>query len=162
MSRARSTLASARHAIDELRDTSAGEQTLIEAVQEEIQHFTTATGIPCHSELEALDLVPREFHEQVLRSISEVLTNIARHAHAKRAWVQITRQENEMLRIEVCDDGIGFVQDTPLPHQTGHYGLVGLRERARLSGGTVQITSTPGGGTTVALHIPTQKEAIQR
>ena len=57
------------------------------------------------------------------------------------------------LLLEIGDDGVGFDPDA-LVHAPGHYGLLGLRERARLAGGRLKITSQPGAGTTLHLHLP--------
>ena len=59
----------------------------------------------------------------------------------------------QVLAIEVQDDGIGF-DPAVLATGSGHYGLVGLRERARLAGGAVEVTSTRGTGTTLRLCVP--------
>jgi len=125
-------------------------------VQEEIGRFTTATGIPCHGELEVWSLLPSPLYEQVLRVIGEGLTNIARHAQAHRAEVRI-REENATLMIELRDDGIG-VAPIAVTTATGHYGLLGLRERARLLGGHLEIQSVPGEGTVLRFSFPHPSE----
>jgi len=146
--RARSTLADARRAIDDLRDADA---STAEAVDREVSRFTTATGIPCQIEMPAsLNLSERE-GENVVRCISEGLANVARHARATNAWVTI-RQENGRLQVTVRDNGQGF--DTGQSVASGHYGLLGLRERARLAGGELVVESTPGSGTVLTMNIP--------
>jgi signal transduction histidine kinase len=55
------------------------------------------------------------------------------------------------LLVEVRDDGSGF---DPLAVGQGHYGLLGMRERVRLAGGSLQVISRPGEGTAVVLHLP--------
>ncbi|MCA9959352.1 MAG: sensor histidine kinase [Anaerolineales bacterium] len=146
--RARSTLADARRAIDDLRIT--GTQSPLEAIAREVERFTSATGIPCATELPtALDL-PSLQSEHLLRCISEGLTNVARHAQATQAWVTLT-QADAALHITVRDNGRGF-DPTAIP--AGHYGLVGLRERARLAGGTLHIASEPEQGTRIEMVIP--------
>ncbi|MEZ4645393.1 MAG: sensor histidine kinase [Chloroflexota bacterium] len=146
--RARSTLADARRAIDDLRIT--GTQSPLEAIAREVERFTSATGIPCATELPtALDL-PTLQSEHLLRCISEGLTNVARHAQATQAWVTLT-QADAALHITVRDNGRGF-DPTAIP--AGHYGLVGLRERARLAGGTLHIASEPEQGTRIEMVIP--------
>ena len=65
----------------------------------------------------------------------------------------IVTREPEGYTIEVRDDGVGFDLAAP-PDSTGHYGLLGLRERARLLGGSVELKSTPGEGTTLRLLFP--------
>ena len=88
-----------------------------------------------------------------MRVVAEGLVNVARHAQAAQAWVTGSVVDDDWIEIEVRDDGIGFdpaAQTTP----AGHYGLVGMRERARLAGGTLTIDSAPGGGTRLLLRFP--------
>ncbi|HEY7417998.1 MAG TPA: sensor histidine kinase [Ktedonobacteraceae bacterium] len=152
MGRARATLAEARSAIDDLRATALDSDNLLLAVQREVNRFTEATSISCVASTSALSAVPEHLCEHVLRAITEGLTNAARHSRAHQ--VQVCAHLNEaMLVIEVCDDGIGF--DSALVGiQKGHYGLLGLRERARLCGGYLDIESTTGKGTTLRLYLP--------
>jgi NarL family two-component system sensor histidine kinase YdfH len=153
---ARETLANARSAIDDLRVTGSSAADLAEAVQEEMRCFAVATGIPCASELELLAQVAPAHAEHILRAISEGLRNIAQHAQARHAWVRATSDKN-LLMIEVGDDGIGF-DPALVARQDGHYGLLGLRERARLIGGQLALLSAPGQGTRVQLQVPESEE----
>jgi len=77
---------------------------------------------------------------------------VACHAQAQQVWMQATASLDGLL-LEIGDDGVGFDPDA-LVHAPGHYGLLGLRERARLAGGHLKITSQPGAGTTLHLHLP--------
>jgi NarL family two-component system sensor histidine kinase YdfH len=150
MARARSTLADARHAIDDLRDDNSSID--VEAtVRAEAERFTSATGIPCDLDLEITSHIPQPLVEQVLKIASEGLTNIARHARAENVSLQIDAH-NGLLEMEIKDDGSGF--DTNQVGKSGHYGLIGMRERARLAGGTLDIHSRPGEGTTLKLRFP--------
>jgi NarL family two-component system sensor histidine kinase YdfH len=148
---ARSALVQARCAIGNLRAEILPAATLSQAVQEEIKRFTTATGIACQTDLAALPLAPSSQYEQVVRTVSEGLTNVARHAQARHAWVR-TSSTSQALILEVGDDGKGFRSDTP--SQVGHYGLIGLRERARLAQGQLEVRSEPDQGTVLLLHLP--------
>ena len=153
MARARATLADARRAIDDLRvDDICKKGDLIELVEEEISRFTAATGITCSCDLDSLSTIPAALHEHALRAVTEGLTNVARHAQARQVWVS-AEQRGDMLAIEVRDDGIGF-EPAALAEQVGHYGLLGMRERARLAGGSLEIVSAPSAGTTIRLQLP--------
>ena len=158
MERTHATLAEARNAIYDLRlDTESG-CNLVISVQEEIEHFADNTGIACTANIEASSSVPPPLCTHILCMISEGLTNVARHAHAQHVWVSTTYEShntNKRLLIEVCDDGNGFDPEV-VARQDGHYGLIGLRERARLLGGNLETHSKPGKGTT--LHIPSEHE----
>jgi two-component system, NarL family, sensor histidine kinase YdfH len=152
MARARATLADARRAIDDLRVDDISKGDLAQVVQEEISRFTAATGIPCNCDLDSLSTIPVALHEHALRAVTEGLTNVARHAQANQVWVS-AEQRDGMLAIEVRDNGIGF-EPVTIAQQVGHYGLLGMRERARLAGGSLEIMSAPSVGTTICLRLP--------
>jgi len=158
MARARATLADARHAIDDLRDT-APNLDIESAVRAEVERFMSATSIPCDLDLEITSSVPDPVVEQVLKIISEGLTNITRHARAEHVRLQL-EAHNGLLNMEIEDDGVGF--DASGQTDSGHYGLVGMRERARLAGGTLEICSQPGKGTILQLRLPLVERNIVR
>jgi two-component system, NarL family, sensor histidine kinase YdfH len=151
---ARSALNEARWTIENLR-TMAADVAYPEALLKEIEHFQVATGIACECDLAALSGLAETTSEQVLLVVREGLTNIGRHAQAHRVWVR-TREDQGRLEIEVGDDGIGF-DLASVKGQSGHYGLLGLRERVRLLGGEVEIHSVPGEGTTISFSLPNLK-----
>ena len=150
MARARATLADARHAIDDLRndETKLDVESIVRA---EAERFTSATGIFCELDLEITSHIPEPLAEQVLKIASEGLTNIARHARAENVSLQIDAH-NGLLEMEIKDDGSGF--DTNQIGKSGHYGLIGMRERARLASGTLDIHSRLGEGTALKLSFP--------
>ncbi len=154
MERARSTLADARRAIDDLRSGKLPEVDLETAVRAEADRFTAASGIPCELSIVLPPSLPDDVHENALRVVSEALTNIARHAQAQQVAVSL-RPIDQALNIEVRDDGVGF---EPAQIGTGHYGLIGLRERTRLVGGTLNVESAPGRGTVLRVQLPSEKE----
>ena len=148
MEKARGTLAEARQAIDNLRQPA--ERDLAEAVRQEAERFTNATGIPCEPEIDIPIDIPDLVSETSVRAISEGLTNVARHAKAKNVTLRLTGIEKG-LEIEICDDGVGF---DPQAVQAGHYGLLGMRERVRLAGGRLEVRSESGKGTCITLRFP--------
>jgi signal transduction histidine kinase len=91
----------------------------------------------------------------LFRIAQEALSNVAKHARASRVLLRLTRHE-DALELRVEDDGAGFPPDGPLPPRTpGHgLGIVSMRERAELLGGTCTIASAPGTGTTVTITLP--------
>jgi NarL family two-component system sensor histidine kinase YdfH len=125
---------------------------LAAAVREEVSRFSSASGISCTVEISLPDELPEQLCEQTLRVVNEGLTNIARHAQAKQAWVHLIKNDKG-LEIEIGDDGVGFDPDKRLG-QSGHYGLKGMEERARLAGGSLEVKSIPGNGTQLYLHLP--------
>jgi NarL family two-component system sensor histidine kinase YdfH len=152
MTRARTVLTETRYVLHDLRTDKPRPDDLPEMVQEEIDRFMIATGIPCDAELDALVNTPAVHCTHVLRVVTEGLTNIARHARAHHVWVRAIPGE-QRLEIEVADDGVGFDPKTVTP-SGGHYGLIGLHERARQIGGQLTIISSPGKGTTLRVGVP--------
>lgn len=146
MARARTTLADARRVIEDLRAVPSTTD-LADALRHEVTRFTDATGIPCAFDFALAGSLPEATAEHLLRIVVEGLTNIARHAQATHAWVNVTESDNG-LTVEVGDDGVGF-DPTAAFDQPGHYGLLGMRERARLAGGVFVVESASGAGTRV-------------
>jgi signal transduction histidine kinase len=90
----------------------------------------------------------------LFRLVQEALTNMARHAHATRATIRITREQvagprGERLVVRVTDDGRGV----DLAERRSGLGLIGMRERATACGGTFEISSAPGAGFTVTASL---------
>jgi signal transduction histidine kinase len=103
----------------------------------------------------AVHRLPPEFELAAYRIVQEALSNVTQHAHASQAWVHV-RFESEHLGLSVRDDGQGFVApDLPdtLARQ-GHFGLMGIRERALLYGGQLSLRSAPGEGTELYVRLP--------
>lgn len=149
--RARTTITTARAVITDLRTETPPTVDIRVAIQAEAEHFTAATGIPCTCELPTK--LPGEYYEHLLRLISEGLTNIARHAQASQVWIK-AGAAHAVLTLEIGDNGIGF---EPALITGGHYGLLGLRERARLMNGQLLLCSEPGKGTTIRLSLPWER-----
>ncbi|MFZ5495118.1 MAG: histidine kinase [Verrucomicrobiota bacterium] len=95
--------------------------------------------------------LPEVVEENVLRIGQEALTNIGKHAHAKRITVRLNF-DPRALRLRIEDDGVGFAQGG-VPAE-GHFGLTGMTERAKRLSGGLTVRSTPGRGTCVLLEIP--------
>jgi NarL family two-component system sensor histidine kinase YdfH len=149
LARARSTLANSRAAIDDLRVIPA---SLPEAMRAKSERFTQATGIPCELNLSLGRTAPSPYTgEHLLNVLNEALANITRHAQANQVWVRLEAIEDR-LELEVRDNGKGF--DSGKAIEAGHYGLLGMRERARLVGGTLEIKSEIEQGTRIRLILP--------
>jgi signal transduction histidine kinase len=84
----------------------------------------------------------------VYRMVQEALNNAQRHAHAKNALVEL-KQTGDVIRVNTRDDGSGFD-----PKRTRGMGLLGMEERVKRLGGTIQIDSRPGAGTTIRAELP--------
>jgi signal transduction histidine kinase len=90
--------------------------------------------------------------DTIYRLVQESLTNVVKHAEATRVTVAV-RETGEVVEIEVRDDGAGFDPDT----STEGFGLLGMRERAALAGGSVAVESSPGHGSTIHAIVPQQR-----
>jgi len=152
MGRARTTLADARHAIEDLRDPRFTPADLQTAIREEAERFSHTTGIDCQLQLCNPEGLSSSVAETVLRMVSEGLMNIARHAQATEVFVDLVCADLE-LSVQIRDNGVGFDVQSAVG-QSGHYGLLGMRERARILGGSLSIESDSSRGTTLKLDIP--------
>ena len=100
----------------------------------------------------------REAQVVLLRCLQEGLSNAAKHADADRIEVRVDVEADGAASLAVADDGRGFEPDAP---GTG-FGLDGMRERVALAGGTLQVESTAGRGTTLRVHLPpTRQSAVE-
>ncbi len=104
--------------------------------------------------------LPPEMELAAFRLVQEALHNVLQHAQASHAWVEVRFADQE-LALSVRDDGRGF-QPPDLPDamaREGHFGLMGMQERALLYGGTLSIRSAPGQGTQVTVRLPHPPQA---
>jgi signal transduction histidine kinase len=85
------------------------------------------------------------------RIVQEALTNVVRHAQASTVGILLKRGRGK-LKMFIEDDGIGF--DPEQVSQADRMGLLGMRERAEMLGGTLTIESTPGKGTSIIVEVP--------
>jgi signal transduction histidine kinase len=92
--------------------------------------------------------------DEAYRIAAEAIRNAVRHANARRIDVEI-RYDEQQLRLRIGDNGAGIDLDTlNRDHKVGHWGLRGMRERAKLVGGTLEVWSQPNVGTEIELSIP--------
>jgi NarL family two-component system sensor histidine kinase YdfH len=148
MLQARATLADARKAIDDLRQPAPDD--LASILRSEASRFSEATGIPCELHLSSVPSLPDPVKDTIVRAVTEGLNNIARYAQAQKAEVNITVEDQSLL-LKIQDDGIGFI---PEAVSSGHYGLLGIRERVRLVNGEFELHSEAGAGTAIKIKVP--------
>jgi PAS domain S-box-containing protein len=116
------------------------------------EDFARRNGMPCQLLVRGGEPALADAHSTaVFRIVQESLTNVSRHACASRVTVTLVSSDLA-LDLRVSDDGQGF--DLELAQSGYSYGLLGMGERARLIGGTLQIDSAPGAGTMVSIHLP--------
>jgi signal transduction histidine kinase len=98
-----------------------------------------------------LNALPWEDQMVIFRVAQEAIQNIRKHAQANEIELSIAATA-ERVRWKIRDDGRGF--DPEAEAKPGHFGLIGMRERVELAGGTLQVKSRPGAGTEVEAHLP--------
>lgn len=102
--------------------------------------------------------LPDEVRTSVYRIVQEALTNVARHAREATAVSLVVNCRDDLVQVTIEDDGRGFDPgDDPERARRSGLGLAGMRERAALVGGHVEIESSPGVGTTVFVRVPLQE-----
>jgi signal transduction histidine kinase len=150
---AQSTLNNIRTLSQALHPVLLDEQGLESTLDWYIPTVERQTGLKLHYEKSGAAFpLDGNAGVQVYRVLQEALNNVKRHAGTQEAWVRLEFQ-NESIRLEVEDHGRGFAPDER--HQG--IGLVGMRERAELVGGTLQVAGREGGGTIVRLVVPAEK-----
>ncbi|MCA9141769.1 MAG: MASE1 domain-containing protein [Planctomycetaceae bacterium] len=140
-----------RRLIREMRPMVLDEQGVIEAIQHLIADFEEHAELVIAFDHDVkFERLEARLEGMIFRMVQESLNNVEKHAKAKYASVRIT-QDGGQLKIVVRDDGKGF---NPAKVSRRRFGLRSIRERARLVGGTVQIESEPGKGTSVIIQLP--------
>lgn len=151
---ARGAVAATRRIASDLRPLMLDDLGFAAAMQWLVQNFRQRHGIGC-----TLHVAPPEqnlaepYATAVFRIAQEALANVARHAAASQVEVELVCGD-DAIALTIRDDGAGF--DPGDPRKPGSFGLVGLRERAYLVGGTLRIDTARGKGTTIDVHIPLQ------
>jgi len=122
------------------------------AIEWQASEFSKRTGIPCRVTVEPEDMeLDPDLSTAVFRIFQETLTNISRHAEAKRVQVSLKKAGRE-IRLTVKDNGKGITEEQMA--KPNSYGLLGIRERVFHWGGEVKIAGKKGKGTTVNVRIP--------
>jgi signal transduction histidine kinase len=140
----------------ELRPSALDDFGLSPAVERLAGTFEERTGI--HTALETSlrgGRLPAEIETVLYRVVQEALTNVVKHAGAERVSIVIT-QGGDGIRVVVEDDGRGF---QPEDIREDALGVVGMRERVGLVGGTLELESAPGAGTALVAYIPLARSA---
>ena len=146
------TVAATRRISADLRPLMLDDLGLLPAMEWLAQNFTDRTGIVCDLDIRSPDLDLEEpYATAVFRILQESLTNVSRHAQAALVEVSLDRIADQ-IELQVRDNGRGFSPDDP--RKPNSYGLLGLRERAYLLNGSLEIDSKAGVGTTISVRIP--------
>ncbi len=150
----REGLADARQSIWALRSQDSGESTLPVQLRRMVE-AEDGHGLEARfSIFGAYRTLPPGTEREILRVAQEAIHNVKKHAGAKHLFVQL-EYGPAAISLEVRDDGRGFADTAATP---GHYGLTGMQERAAAIGGTLEVTSESGSGTTIRLRAAAARE----
>lgn len=139
----------------DLRPAALDDHGLLPALRTQVRLFGERFGIPATFSADGTRLFLGEFEQLVVyRVVQEALSNAARHAHATRVTVAVTGCNSQQVRVSVTDDGSGF---DPGRLRDGGSGLAGMRERAMLAGGRLDVRTAGGAGTTIELVLDARK-----
>ena len=146
-------LADLRSLVLQLHPVELVERGLAEAVRSHAASMQSVSGLSIEVDVdEHIGDLPADLLEDVYRIVQEALHNVVKHAQASRATVRVRSARDgaaELLRVEICDDGVGLEG----PARDGALGLVSMQERARGWGGRMEIRDT-GHGCRVGVTIP--------
>jgi PAS domain S-box-containing protein len=137
-----------------LRPSTLDDLGLVPALQRYAAELGESRGVDVVITDDGVGRLPTEIETTLYRIIQEALTNVGRHAMARHARVAIERLESE-VRATIRDDGTGF----NIGQTDRALGLVGMKERASLLGGRVEIGSQPGAGAVVSVTLPLRNGA---
>jgi PAS domain S-box-containing protein len=141
-----------RRIASELRPTVLDELGLAAAIAWHLEEFEKRSGIKTHfTEPEKeLDL-PEPVKTNLFRIFQESMTNVARHANATDVTIDLTPSKGH-LTLSIADNGIGLA--TEVLSQKKTMGILGMKERTAIIGGTYEIQSAPGKGTLITVKVP--------
>lgn len=152
-----STVHAVRRLSTELRPAILDSLGLIPAIEWMAQEFEKRTNVQCEFVAQNEELnVDQERTTTLFRICQEALTNVTRYAQATAVHIELDSDE-ERITLRISDNGRGITEAEQ--RATNSFGLLGMRERARLLGGTFEIRGEEGKGTTLTVRIPSPQPA---
>jgi signal transduction histidine kinase/ligand-binding sensor domain-containing protein len=151
---ARHSLTEARRSVMDLRASMLEDQDLAAALRSGTLVWTAGQPVEV-----AVDVtgdsrpLPQNMEQHLLRIAQEAVTNTLKHGNATKIWIKL-HMEAKKLYLRIMDDGRGFEQQDVFSSLGGHFGLLGMRERAERLGGELRLASQPGNGTQVEVEVP--------
>ena len=151
---AQRTLDDARQAVWDLRAPTLAEGTFATALRRIAEEAVGGTDLALLYEVSGVERsLAAEIQAAAARVVQEAIANTIKHAGARSVLVRLSYRAHG-LRLRVTDDGRGFEVDPAFRAYGGHWGLLGMKERASELRGTLTVRSAPGHGTTIAIRIP--------
>ena len=139
-----------RALIRDLHRSPLGAKGLAEAIQSFTDEMGRDSGVLFHTDVADVQL-PAPIALLVYHIAREGVMNALKHARATDMWITVS-EDSESIEFELRDNGRGF--DTAAPGPEGHYGMAMMRERAMVGGGSFEVTSVVGEGTTITARFP--------
>ena len=140
-----------RALIRDLHRSPLGAKGLAESLESFTDEVGRDSGVHFHLDVQDVPM-PAPIALLIYHIAREGLMNALKHAQASDFWIAV-RGDDEFLELQLRDNGVGF--DTSTPGPEGHFGMTMMRERAKIGGGTFEVTSAPGQGTTITVRFPT-------
>lgn len=151
------TIDAVRNMAYELRPSGLDELGLVRTLELFCSEFEQRYGVPVSFSAAGMESVPvaPEVQINIFRIVQESLRNVARHSRASKASVKLVASHPNLI-VRIRDDGVGFDPERQQENavRSRRMGVQGLKERARLMDGELQIVSRPGKGTAISLEVP--------
>jgi signal transduction histidine kinase/ligand-binding sensor domain-containing protein len=148
-------LTEARRAVMDLRAPGLDGRDLKTALESEIRAWTAGSGLEVDVEISRPHrTLSHDAEQHLLRIIQEAVNNTLKHAKANRILIKL-HEDDRILYLNITDDGRGFQQQDESMME-GHFGLLGMHERAKRLGGELRLVSHPGDGTSIEVLVPLQ------
>ena len=139
-----------RALIRDLHRSPLGAKGLAEALESFTDEVGRESSVVFHHDVEDIDL-PAPIALLIYHIAREGIMNALKHARARDLWVAVHQADDDIV-FELRDNGVGF--DTSAPGPEGHFGMAMMRERAQVGGGSFDVESEPGKGTTITVRFP--------
>jgi len=124
---------------------------LVATIEWYCKDFEERTAIPCNLNLEEMDDDMSSTNLSLFRILQEAMTNVIRHSKATTVSIELMNLRNEVIMM-ISDNGIGI--PTRKLTSSNSFGIISMRQRARLCGGTIDFSSVPGSGSIIEIRIP--------
>ncbi|MGW3353768.1 sensor histidine kinase [Nonomuraea rubra] len=146
---ARESLTEVRRSLDDLRPGPLAASRLPDALAALVSGWGETHGVPPTLTITGTArLLHTEVEVTLFRAVQEALSNVARHARARKTVVTLSYME-DLVVADIRDDGVGFT-----PSEAGGFGLTAMRQRVSRLSGEVEVESAPGRGTAVSVSVP--------
>lgn len=147
-----STLKSMRRITSDLRPGILDDLGLVASIEWYLNEFINRTAISCELNIGVKEILLNDVNKTAFyRIVQEILTNIARHSKATKMSFNLTENKNKYCLV-VSDNGVGIPKDKK--RSLDSFGLIGIKERCLLLGGTFRMKSEEGKGTTITIRVP--------